>query len=180
MSNIRLTTSRLEQLRDKLRVRGQRPSMVAPGGRNSQDVIESAQIAEEWGAFCEAMYLMMAADRRVLNVEREVLRGALAVLSGDRVRTRHMESMLDLAARNIARDGAEKRTQKVIEALREDPARAESVVICAAAIAAADQQMDPAEQELLDRLVKGLNVSQARADEILKELEADLGESPQK
>ena len=179
MSKIRLTTSRLEHLRDQLRARGQRPSVVLAGPA-SQDVIESAQIAEEWGAFCEAMYLMMAADRRVLNVEREVLRGALSVLSGDRVRTRHMESMIDLAARNIARDGAEKRTQKVIDALREDPARAESVVICAAAIAAADARVAPEEQALLDRLVKGLNVSQERADEILKELEADLGERPQK
>jgi tellurite resistance protein len=179
MSKIRLTTSRLEHLRDKLRARGQRPSVLSIAG-TSQEVLESAAIAEEWGAFCEAMYLMMAADRRVLNVEREVLRGALSVLSGDRVRTRHMESMIDLAARNIAREGAEKRTQKVIETLREDPARAESVVICAAAIAAADERVDPEEAALLDRLVKGLNVSQERADEILKELERDLGERPQK
>ena len=101
-------------------------------------------------------------------------------MTNDRVRTRHMESMIDLAARKLARDGAEKRTQKVIEKLRDDPARAESVVICAAAVAAADARVLPEEQALLDRLVKGLNVSQARADEILKELEADLGESPKK
>jgi hypothetical protein len=65
---IRLSTTRLQALRDELRARGQRPSMVFP--KASQNVIEAMQMVEEYGALCEAMFLMMAVDRRVLNVER--------------------------------------------------------------------------------------------------------------
>ena len=68
-------------------------------------LIEAMDILEQYGALCEALYLMMAADRRVLNVEREVMRGALDIVSDGRVRTAHMEAMIDAAARRN-RDGA--------------------------------------------------------------------------
>ena len=87
-SKVRLSKATLEHLRDQLRKRGQ---------RTSADLIEAMQIVEEYGAICEAMYLMMAADDRVVNAEREVLRGALDVLSSGTVRTMHMEAMLDAA-----------------------------------------------------------------------------------
>jgi tellurite resistance protein len=169
---IPLTRAKLEPLREALRARGQRPSMLMPATTpTSQDLIDAMHLVEEWGAFCEAMYLMMAADRRVMNVEREVLRGALAVLSGERVRTRHMEAMLDAAMRKVASEGTEKRLQKVIEALREHPARAQSAVVVAAAIAAADNRVVPEEHELLTRLFKELDIDEARATEILADLE---------
>ena len=172
---IRLTNERLEELRDQLRARGQRPSMLmSASARTSQDLLEAAQMVEEWGAFCEAMYLMMAADRRVLNVEREVLRGALSVLSGDRVRSRHMESMLDSAARKIAEEGADKRLAHVIEVLREDPARAETAVVLAAAIAAADDRVVPEEHAMLEALFDGLGIEEARANQILDDLSGML------
>lgn len=164
----------LEVLRDQLRARGQRPSIVMAGPRTSHELIEAMQLVEQWGAFCEAMYLMMAADRRVLNVEREVLRGALAVLSGDTVRTRHMEAMLDAAMRKIAKEGEEKRLVHVIEALREDPARAETAVVVAAAIAAADKRVVPAESAMLSRLFEGLGIAPARAAAILAGLKTEL------
>jgi ABC-type protease/lipase transport system fused ATPase/permease subunit len=91
--------------------------MVVPAITTSKELIDALRLVEQWGPFCEAMYLMMAADRRVLNVEREVLRGALAVLSGETVRTRHMEAMLDAAMRKVATEGTERRLAKVIEAL---------------------------------------------------------------
>ncbi len=172
---IALTQERLETLRRELRLRGQRPSMLIPGPKTTQELLEASAIVEEWGAFCEAMYLMMAADKRVLNVEREVLRGALAVLSEDHVRTRHMESMIDIAARKLAEEGVEKRLAHVIEVLGEDPARAETTVILAAAIAAADDKVVPEEHELLTRLIKGLGIEQSRADALLEELAASLG-----
>ena len=87
---IDLAKSQLIVLREELQQRGQRPSMVSPGA--SLDLVEAMHVVEEYGAMCEAMYLIMAADRRVLNVEREVMRGALDVLSDGRVRTAHMEA----------------------------------------------------------------------------------------
>ncbi len=159
-----LSRPRLEQLRDALRARGQRPSIVLAGPAELQ---EAVQLVEEWGAFVELMYLVMAADRRVSHLEREVLRGALALLSGERVRTRHMEAMLDSAARNVAREGAERRLDAAIAALRGHAARAESALVVAAAIAAADDRVVPEEHALLQRLVRDLGVDRARGDELL-------------
>ncbi|GAC1558839.1 MAG: hypothetical protein NVS3B10_17870 [Polyangiales bacterium] len=177
---IRLTEERLGRLRDRLRARGQRPSVLrAPGmPLPKADLVEATQIVEEWGAFCEAMYLMMAADRRVLNVEREVLRGALAVLSDDRVRTMHMDAMLDAAARKVAAEGLDRRLAKVIEVLKEDQARAETTVILAAAIAAADDRVVPEEHALLAKMFAGLEIDQARADALLAELDESLKTRP--
>jgi len=161
----------LESLRDRLRVRGQRPSIVLPGPASSAELIDALELVEEWGAFVEAMYLVMAADRRVLNVEREVLRGALGILSNDRVRTRHMEAMLDAAARRYATEGEGARLVHVIEALKKHPARAETAVIVAAAVAAADHRVVPAEAEILRRLEEGLGVEAGRVDATLAALD---------
>jgi tellurite resistance protein len=174
MATLPLTRTDLEPLRDQLRARGQRPSMVVPAITTSKELIDALRLVEQWGPFCEAMYLMMAADRRVLNVEREVLRGALAVLSGETVRTRHMEAMLDAAMRKVAAEGTERRLAKVIEALRDDPPRAESAVVVAGAIAAADQRVVPEESALLERLVEGLGIAPERAAEIMADMKQRL------
>lgn len=142
--------------------------MLAPV--QDANLAEAIQIVEEYGAICEALYLVMAADRRVLQVEREVLRGALDVLSNGRVRTRHMEAMLDASARRVGQEGEEARLQKVIAALCDDPVRAETTVLLAAAVAAADGQIPPEEQSIFERLAQGLGIDEARASKILAEL----------
>jgi tellurite resistance protein len=165
---LKIPTRQLCELRDRLQARGQRPSMMSP--RCNLDVVEAMAVVQEYGDMCEAMYLMMAADRRVRNVEREVMRGALDVLSDNRVRTAHMEAMIDASARRAARHGADACLARVIESLRCDPVRAETTVVLAAAVAVADDEVTPAEHELLRRLVTGLQLGEERANEILEEL----------
>jgi tellurite resistance protein len=174
-STIRLTRERLEHLRDQLRTRGQRPS-VATGPKTSADVLEAMQIVEEYGPICEAMYLMMSADHRVVNAEREVLKGALDVLSGGRVRSMHMEAMLDSAARRCAKDGRDVRLKKVIEQLRDDAARADVTVVLAAAVAAADARIVPEESAVLDAMFKGLGITTERANELLNEVDGKVSD----
>jgi tellurite resistance protein len=168
---MQLTHARLEHLRDQLRARGQRQSMVMPSTKSSQDLVMAMAVVEEYGALCEVMYLMMAADRRVLDVEREVLRGALDVLSGDTVRTWHMDAMIDAAARRIAEEGADVRLKKLMEILREDPVRAETTIVLAAAVAAADNRIVPEEHALLAKLFEGLGISEERANGLLEVLD---------
>jgi tellurite resistance protein len=175
---LRLALSALEELRDKLQRRGQRPSMILPSA--NPNIVEAIQIVEEFGHICEAMYLVMAADRRVFNVEREVLRGALDVLSNGRVRTAHMEAMLDASARRAASEGEEKRLRKVIEALRDDPVRAETTVLLAAAVAAADGKIVPEEQAIFNALARGLDIDENRANELLGQLTTTLEKPPSK
>jgi tellurite resistance protein len=165
-----LPTARLLALREELRRRGQRRSMVFPSA--APNVVEAVAVVEEYGAYCEAMFLVMAVEKRMLNVQRELLRGALDVLSNGRVRTSHMEAMLDAASKHQAEDGLEQRCQHVIEALGDDPVRAETALVLAGAIAAADGKVTPTEQALLDRLGEGLDVGPDRLSAILRELTA--------
>jgi tellurite resistance protein len=173
LSVAKLTQAALERLRDRLRSHGERPSIVAPpvSQQAPPSVVEAFAIVTEYGALCEAMFLMMLSDGRVKNVERDVLRGALRVISNDRVRSTHMESMLDHAAQSVAEEGVDKRLQVVIDKLREDPARAELAYVLAAAVAAADENIVPEEHAMLIRLGDGLGIDHDRADQLLQDLE---------
>jgi tellurite resistance protein len=170
---LNLTRAKLDPLRDALRQRGARPSIVAAATASEQELVDALRLVEEWGAFVEAMYLMMVADHRVKNVEREVLRGALLLLSDERVRTRHMEAMLDAAMRRVMVEGPEKRLVAVIDALKGHPARAESAVVVAAAIAAADLVIVPEEHALLAALARGLGIDEVRAEAMMAGMEEE-------
>jgi tellurite resistance protein len=134
------------------------------------NVAEAVAMVEEYGALCEVMFLVMAVERRMSNVQRQLLRGALDMLSSGRVRTAHMESMLDAAAKRLARDGLEKRCQRVAEALQDDRIRAEMILVLATTLAAADSKISEAEQALLDRFAADLGVDPSRLSSVLDEL----------
>jgi hypothetical protein len=112
-----LSNSTLGRLRDQLQQRGQRPSILASDPNMPPETIELMSILAEYGPLCEAMYLMMSADGKIGNDEREVLRGALRNLSGDSIRTMHMEAMLDAAGKNVADHGRTARMQEVVNQL---------------------------------------------------------------
>jgi tellurite resistance protein len=174
-----LSNSTLARLRDQLRERGQRPSMVATdAAKLTPEAAELLATSTEYGPICEAMYLMMSADGQVTNDEREVLKGALRNLSGDTIRGVHIEAMLDASAKAIAEGGREKRLEEVIHALHEDPARCEVAFVLAAAIAFADNAIANEENEALNALAQGLGIDEARANELLDSVEADLAERP--
>jgi tellurite resistance protein len=161
--------NKLEGLRDRLERLGQRPSMQFPSATPA--VIEAIGVLETFGPACEAMYLMMAADGKVLNVEREVARGALEIVGEGRVRSAHMEAMLDAAARASAVQGTEKRLAAVVEALRGDAVMAELVAVLCAAVAVADREVKPVEQALFERLTSGLGIGEARLSELVQQFQ---------
>jgi hypothetical protein len=174
-----LSNSTLARLRDQLRARGQRPSLVL--GNPTQMTPEEAQlmaITAEYGPLCEAMYLMMSADGSVSQEEREVLKGALRNLSSDEIRSIHIEAMLDDAQKKIASEGREKRMQAVVEALDGDPARGEVAFVLAAAIAFADNAIADEENETLNAFAEGLHIDESRANALLDNVEADMKEKP--
>src|SRR5690606_60070 len=106
--------------------------------------------------------------------EREVLKGALRNLSGDGVRSVHIESMLDAAQKIVADEGREARMAEVASALREDTARAEVAFVLAAAIAFADNAIADEENEALNALAEALGIDEARANKLLDDVESDL------
>jgi len=148
--------------------------VVLPGANLPESTLELLHVTAEYGALCEAMYLMMAADGRVLIVEREVLKGALRELSDDTVRGLHVEAMIDSASKRLATDGRDARLHAVVESLQQDPVKAEVAIVLAAAIAFADGDFAPEEDDMLQALADGLGVEEARVNELLGELELDL------
>jgi len=172
-----LSTSTLSRLRDQLRERGQRPSIVTPPN-STPEMVEAMNNATEYGPLCEAMYLMMSADSDVSEAEREVLKGALRNLSGDALRTAHIDALLADAIQKIADDGREKRMAEVVAALKGDAGRAEVAFVLAAAIAFADNAIADEENETLNTFAEGLGISDDRAEALLDSVDADLAEHP--
>ena len=168
-----LSNSTLARLRDQLRERGRRPSIVPPPDA-SPEAVELLHVIAEYGPLCEAMYLMMSADGKVTADEREVLRGALRNLSGDALRTPHVEALLDGALKSVQSAGREARMQEVIHQLHEDTARAEVAFVLAAAIAFADNAIADQENETLNALAEGLGIDDARANQLLDDVEKDI------
>lgn len=172
-----LSTSTLSRLRDQLRERGAAPSVVFPPG-STPESIETATIAAEYGPLCEAMFLMMSADNDVSDAEREVLKGALRNLSGDTLRTKHIDSLLTDASARIGVDGREKRMKAVVDELKGDTARAEVAFVLAAAIAFADNAIADEENETLNDFAEGLGISEDRAEALLDSVDQDLADRP--
>jgi uncharacterized tellurite resistance protein B-like protein len=172
-----LSNSTIARLRDQLRTRGQRPSVALSDAstREPQDA-ELAVVSAEYGPICEAMYLMMSADGKISGEERDVLKGALRNLSGDTIRSVHIEALLDRAAKDASEQGRDARLRDVVGHLHEDVARAEVAFVLAAAIAFADSAIADEENETLNLLAEGLGISESRADELLDSVESDLAE----
>jgi tellurite resistance protein len=169
-----LSNSTLARLRDQLRATGQRPSFIAPSPDMTPAALEMMQILAEYGPLSEAMYLMMSADGKVTGDEREVLKGALRNLSGDGLRSAQIEALLEAAAKHVAEEGRDKRLQEVINTLHEDKVRAEVAFVLAAAIAFADNAIADEENETLNSIAEGLGIDEARANELLDGVEADM------
>jgi uncharacterized tellurite resistance protein B-like protein len=167
---IKLSPEALVKIRDRLREQGARPSLVIPNIKAPIDVVEAMQVVEEYGPLCDAMFLMMSADGKVAESEREVLKGALRELD-TRIRSSHIESMLDAASRRLAADGREKRIRDVAEALSEDPVRGEIAFLLAAAVAFADDEIADEENEMLNDFAEALGIDEAHADALLDDLD---------
>src|SRR5947209_16642514 len=151
-----LSNSTLARLRDQLRFNGRRPSVTDE--RETVPMIDPAAIAADYGALCEAMYLMMTADGDVSEDEREVLRGALRNLSGDVLGRAESDALLASAARSTATEGRDARLRAVTAQLAEQKARAEVAFVLAAAIAFADNAIADNENETLNAFAQALGI----------------------
>ena len=170
MTTTALSEQHLEILRVRLLERGQRPSLVLAGGAASAAVIEAIQVVEEYGPLCELSYLIMIADNKVSNLERDVLRGALRTISNNLVRSSHMESMIDHIAHQVVEQGAPARLNHAIARLLHMPARAEVAYIIAHAVAEADGPAVESEKQVLATIAQGLGIHPRKAIELLTQL----------
>jgi len=167
---IRLPTAAITALRNRLRERGARPSISTPMANATADELLDHMISEHYGPLCEAMYIMMAADGQITGAERDVIRGALRELD-DRIRSRHVETMLAAAADALAKDGQDARIAAIGQTIGDDEARAEAAVLLAAAVAYADGEIADAEDAVILALLESLNVTHDRMRQLIGSLE---------
>ncbi|MBI2393581.1 MAG: serine/threonine protein kinase [Deltaproteobacteria bacterium] len=171
---IRLPTAAVTALRNRLRDRGVRPSISLPTARASaradMDDVLDALIAEEYAPLCDAMYLMMAADQQLTAAERDVIRGALRELD-DRIRTRHVEAMIAASAEALVCEGWDGRLRALSDTIGDDRARADAAILLAAAVAYADGEIAPAENDVMAMLMEALGVDDERMRVLIGSLE---------
>jgi tellurite resistance protein len=169
-----LSSSTIARLRDQLRARGERPSLVVSDPSSlSVDAAELLAATAEYGPLCEAMYLMMSADGKISSEERSVLKGALLSLSNESLTSTYIEAMVDAAAKNAALAGRERRLNEVAADLHSDPERAEVAFVLAAAVAFADGAIADEENETLSDLAAKLGIDDRRAEALLDAVETE-------
>jgi tellurite resistance protein len=174
-----LSSSTIARLRDQLRARGERPSLVTGDpDEMTPDSVDLLQARVEYGPLCEAMYLMMSADGKIGDDERAVLKGALRSLSNDSLASTYIEAMVDAAAKSVAYSGREQRIREVAAQLRDDPERGEVAFVLAAAVAFADGAIADEENETLSDLADELGIEESRVEVLLDTVVAEVAQRP--
>jgi tellurite resistance protein len=156
-------SKRIERLRDRLLSRGpalsERPTApIKPESRAAYQRIRP---------LAEAMYLVMAADRQVSERERDALRGAIRTLTDGNLGSLAMESMIAEFERALARDGLDVRLDTIASVLYGDRDDIELAVALSAAVALADDTLDPEEQRTIEALAERLGIGGARLEQLL-------------
>ena len=127
-------------------------------------------------AVAEAMYLMISADGKIEDAEREVLRGALRELTVGAMRSALIEQLLNGFEEAKQKEGQEARMNAIASVLCERPEAAEAAFVLSAAVAFADNEIADEENDVLNGFAEKLGISNERAEELLDGLEADGSE----
>ncbi len=121
----------------------------------------------------ETMFLMMAADGTLAEVERDAVRGAIRGLTDNLLRSGTINVMLESYGKRLAESGRDARLHEIAEEIAEDPNEAEAAFALAAAVALADDEVTDAENAFINQLAEWFGISPERATEILDQLEDD-------
>jgi len=113
------------------------------------------------------MYLVLSAERDIEERERDVLRGALRILTDGLVSTSSMDELLAEFESARARDGVDVRLDALAAALYGDPNDAELALGLMAAAAETDGRLGTAEQAIILALGERLGVATAHVQNLL-------------
>jgi tellurite resistance protein len=175
---MKIETATIRRLRDALLQSGRRPSNVMSSAYETltrQGMLtpqESAALTRV-DPMAEAMFLMMAADGKVADAERDAVRGAIRGLTDNLLRSGTIKVMLEVYEQRLKEQGRESRLQEIAETLAEEAHEAEGAFSLAAAVALADDEVHDEENSLINQLAHWFGISQERADQILDQLEED-------
>jgi len=176
--SMKLKTTTIERLRDALLQSGRRPSVVLSSAyetltREGLLSPEEASALNRVDPLAEVMYLMMSADGKLAEAERDAVRGAIRGLSNNILRTGTINVMLENFEQRSAEQGRDERLRELAEEICEHESDAEAAFALAAAIALADDAVADEEDAFINQLATWLGISPSRAEELLDQLEAD-------
>jgi len=175
---MKLQTVTIERLRDALLQSGRRPSLVVSSAYETL-TREGLLTPEEVGSInrveplAETMFLMMAADGKVADAERDAVRGAIRGLTDNLLRSGTINVMLESYEKRLTESGRDQRLHEIADQIAEDPNEAEGAFALAAAIALADDDVSDEENAFINQLAEWFGISGERAAEILDQLEED-------
>jgi tellurite resistance protein len=175
---MKIQTRTIERLKNALLESGRRPSAVlstayetlARAGLLSP---EETIALERVDPLAETMFLMMSADGKVADAERDAVRGAIRGLTDEVLHTGTINVMLEKYATRLADQGRNARLQEIAEAIAGDRSETEGAFALAAAVALADDEVADEENELIEQLAVWFGIDETRAAEILDKLEED-------
>jgi uncharacterized tellurite resistance protein B-like protein len=175
---MKIQTATIERLRDVLLQTGRRPSLVASSAyetltREGLLTPEEVGTIHRVGPLAETMYLMMAADGTVAEVERDAVRGAIRGLTDNLLRSGTINVMLEGYEKRLAESSRDARLHEIADELAEDPHEAEGAFALAAAVALADDAVSDEENTFINQLAEWFGITAERASEILDQLEED-------
>lgn len=174
---LNLQTETIAKLRDRLKERGERPSLFATDLSALKQTDVPADVLLRFDAICEAMYLMAKADGKLDPVEGDTLRGAIRELSDGNVRSVHIQKMMEGAEQRLAKDGLEARIKAVAHKLEGDEGTADAAFALAAAVAFADNEIADEENDMLNSFAEALGIDADKANALLDEFQ--IGGTPE-
>ncbi len=172
---LKLENQTIAKLRDRLKERGERPSLFATDLAALAQQEVPSDVLLRFDALCEVMYLMAAADGKVTADEEDTLRGAIRELSEGNVRSVQIRSMMEGAQMRLAKEGRDARVKAIAQTLEEDVPTIDVAFILAAAVAFADDEIADAENELLNQFAEALGIDPEHAEHLLDEMGLEGG-----
>jgi len=121
----------------------------------------------------ETMFLMMAADGKLEESERDAVRGAVRGLSDNILRSGTINVMLENYQKRLSEQGRDERLREIADEIAEEPSEAEGAFALAAAVALADDEVAEEENAFINQLAEWFGIPPERAAEILDQLEED-------
>lgn len=175
---MKIETATIRRLRDALLESGRRASTVmspayetlARAGMLSDDERTALSRVD---SMAETLFLMMAADGKVTESERDALRGAIRGLAGDVLHAGTINVMLEHYERALSSEGREARLRSLGAMLANIPAAAEGAFALAAAVALADGEVADEERALVDQIREWFGITVDRASVILHQVDDD-------
>jgi tellurite resistance protein len=179
---VKLKTRTIERLRDALLESGRRPSVVVSSAYETltrEGLLSPEEIAalNRVDPLAETMFLMMAADGKLTDAERDAVRGGIRGLTDDVLRTGTINVMLDNYQRRLESEGRDERLRQIAETIAEEPSEAESAFALAAAIALADDDVAEEENSFINQLASWFSIAPDRAGILLDQIEHDADDA---